>query len=218
MVAVRSDESARPREPAWIAGVSLFPRLPWSDDARVALRPAAVYDELSRGPARTAFLERPLLFSFLLGLVLALTTAGRPTLRLVLGGALAFGFIPALQIASIALSGAAFGRSGIPLLRAIDLHFLGYLPWTVWLLFVAAFASFTSPEREHLLWAVILWSVAVPILWSRVIGWHFFRRVLGMGVPGALAALLVQIAIVWGSILVFFLFSGQLEPRILSGH
>src|SRR5229473_1308439 len=163
MVAVRSDESARPREPAWIAGVSLFPRLPWSDDARVALRPAAVYDELSRGPARTAFLERPLL-------------------------------------------------------RAIDLHFLGYLPWTVWLLFVAAFASFTSPEREHLLWAVILWSVAVPILWSRVIGWHFFRRVLGMGVPGALAALLVQIAIVWGSILVFFLFSGQLEPRILSGH
>src|SRR5713101_7670347 len=204
MVAVRSDESARPREPAWIAGVSLFPRLPWSDDARVALRPAAVYDELSRGPARTAFLERPLLFSFLL--------------RLVLGGALAFGFIPALQIASIALSGAAFGRSGIPLLRAIDLHFLGYLPWTVWLLFVAAFASFTSPEREHLLWAVILWSVAVPILWSRVIGWHFFRRVLGMGVPGALAALLVQIAIVWGSILVFFLFSGQLEPRILSGH
>src|SRR5713226_5976930 len=210
MVAVRSDESARPREPAWIAGVSLFPRLPWSDDARVALRPAAVYDELSRGPARTAFLERPLLFSFLLGLVLALTTAGRPTLRLVLGGALAFGFIPALQIASIALSGAAFGRRGIPLLRAIDLHFLGYLPWTVWLLFVAAFASFTSPEREHLLWAVILW--------SRVIGWHFFRRVLGMGVPGALAALLVQIAIVWGSILVFFLFSGQLEPRILSGH
>ena len=187
----------------------------WSDAVRVSSHPASAYTELAREPEPDRFLELPLLAALLLGIVFAVADAGRPSLRLVAGCAVAWSFVPALQIASVAASLLAFARRRPSLRRAIHLHFLGHLPWSLWVIALAAIASATAPQHEADLWKLLFATVAVPFLWSRAIGWHFFRRVYGLGQGGAVLASLFHLAIVLGSILGFFLVTGQLGPRIL---
>lgn len=191
--------------------------VPWSDAVRVASHPAGAYADLSRAPARDRFLELPILGALLLGVVFAVVDSNRPSLRLVAGCAVAWSFVPALQIASVAATWLAFARRRLPLRRAIHLHFLGHLPWSLWLLLLAAIASGTSPRHEEVLWKLLA-TAAVPFLWSRAIGWHFFRRVYGLGRSAALLATLLHLGVVLGSIAGFFLVSGQLAPRILGGR
>jgi len=192
--------------------------MPWSDAVRVSLHPRGAYAELARAPDRARFLELPLLTSLLLGVGFAVVDSRRPSLRLVAGCAVAWSFLPALQIASVVASWLAFARRRIPLRRAIHLHFLGHLPWSLWLLALAAVASETSPRREVGVLQLASATVAAPFLWSRVIGWHFFRRVYALGRGATLLATAPHAAIVLGAILGFFLVTGQLLPRLLGGR
>ena len=93
---------------------------------------------------------------------------------------------------------------------------MGLLPWSAWLLAVAAMASFTPPEREAALWAIALFTMPVPFVWARIVTFAFFRRALGLSGRRSAAAVVLNVAIVWGSILLFFLLSGQLWPRLVS--
>jgi hypothetical protein len=190
----------------------------WSDAVRVSTHPARAYADLSRGPAGGRFLEFPVLTALLLGVVFAVADSNRPSAWLVAGCAVAWSFVPALQIASVAGTWLAFARGGLGLRRAIHLHFLGHLPWSLWLLIVAAVASATPPPHEARLWKLTFATAAVPFLWSRAIGWHFFRRVYGLGGRGALLATLLHLLLVLGPIAVFFLVTGQLGPRLLGGR
>jgi hypothetical protein len=192
--------------------------MPWSDAVRVWSHPAGAYAELSRGPAGGRFLELPVLSALLLGVVFAVADSNRPSAWLVAGCAVAWSFVPALQIASVAATWLAFARGRLGLRSAIHLHFLGHLPWSVWLLLVAAVASATPPPDEARLWKLIFATAAVPFLWSRAIGWQFFRRVYGLGGRGALLATLLHLVMVLGPIAVFFLVTGQLAPRLLGAR
>jgi hypothetical protein len=187
----------------------------WSDAVRVSSQPASAYAELAREPEPDRFLELPLLFAVLLGVVFAVADAKRPSLRLVAGCAVAWSFVPALHIVSVASSRLAFARRRVSLRRAIHLHFLGHLPWSLWLLALAAIASATAPQHEGHVWKLLFATVPVPFLWSRAIGWHFFRRVYGLGRGAALLASFLHLGVVLGSIAGFFLVTGQLGPRLL---
>jgi hypothetical protein len=182
------------------------------------MHPAGAYADLAHAPADGRFLELPILSALLLGVVFAVVDSNRPSLRLVAGCAVAWSFVPALQIASVVATWLAFGRGRPGLRRAIHLHFLGHLPWSVWLLLVAAVASATSPPHEARLWKLIFATAAVPFLWSRALGWQFFRRVFGLGGRGALLATLLHLVVVVGPVAIFFLVTGQLVPRLLGGR
>jgi len=189
--------------------------IPWSNDVRVLLRPAVAYGELAREPAGNAFLRRPLSFALAIGLAIAISASGRPTLRLVLGGAFAWAFVPALHAMAVSLILLTLARGRLPLRRALDLYFMGLLPWSAWLLAIAALASFTPPEREWRIWTVALFTAPLPFVWARVVTFAFFRHALGLGRRRSALAGALILAIVWGSILGFFLVSGQLWSRIV---
>ena len=192
------------------------PRSRWSDDVRVALHPATTYAELAREPGRKGFLQRPLSFALLIGLAIAISTSGRPSLRLVLGSGIAWSFVPALHVVSVALLTLTLARGRLHVGRTLDLYFMGLLPWSAWLLALAAIASFTSPEREAALCTIAFFTMPVPFVWARIVTFAFFRRALGLSGRRSAAAVVLNVAIVWGSILLFFLLSGQLWPRLVS--
>lgn len=189
----------------------------WSDELLVMLRPAAAYERLSREARRGSLWQKPVLVAFVIGLALAVSSAGRPTLRLVLDCAVAWSFIPALQVGSVALVAVALGRGAL-WKRAVELHFLAHLPWSVWILGIATLAVCLPPERDEQVWSSMLVTAAIPFLWSRILSWHLFRRGLGMGAPAALLAVVLHLVLVCGAIAVFFLATGQLGPRIASAR
>jgi len=191
--------------------------MPWSDAVRVSLHPRGAYADLALAPEPHRFLELPCLGALLLGVVFAVADSDRPSLRLVLGCAVAWSFVPALQIGAVCATFFAFAGRRVALGRAIHLHFLGHLPWSLWLLAIATIASAIAAEREGSLWKILA-TAAVPFLWSRVIGWHFFRRVYGLGRGGALVASFLHLAIGIGPIALFFFATGQLAPRIMGGR
>src|ERR671934_1577060 len=158
------------------------PRSRWSDDVRVALHPATTYAELAREPGRKGFLQRPLSFALLIGLAIAISTSGRPSLRLVLGSGIAWSFVPALHVVSVALLTLTLtlARGRLHVGRTLDLYFLGLLPWSAWLLALAAIASFTSPEREAALCTIAFFTMPVPLVWARIMTFAFFRHALGL--------------------------------------
>jgi hypothetical protein len=189
----------------------------WSDDVRVTFHPGIAYSELAKEPGRGGLFKRPIAFAVLVGLVIAISTSGRPTLRLVLSSAIAWSFVPVLHVVSVALVMFTFGRHRLPIPRAVDLYFMGLLPWSVWLLGVALVASSIQPEHQAQVWAMALFSAPAPLVWANVVTLAFFRRALGLSGRRSAAALVFNVAIVWGSVLAFFLLSGQLWPRFV-GH
>jgi hypothetical protein len=183
----------------------------------VILRPGLTYAELARQPGRGSFLLRPVSFALLIGLAIAISASGRPTLRLVIGSAVAWSFVPALHAAAVALVTFTLARGRLRPGRAVDLYFMGLLPWSAWLLGIAALASFTPPARDAAVWSTVLFTAPVLFIWARIVTFAFFRRALGLSRRRSLAAVALAVAIVWGAILAFFLLSGQLGPRIV-GH
>ena len=208
------------RKPDIIVRMAVGGHLPvpwcrWSDDVRVILHPTTAYAELAREPARGGLFKRPLAFALLLGLVIAISTSGRPTLRLVLASAVAWSFVPALHMASVALVMLTLARARLPVGRAVDLYFMALLPWSAWLLGLAAMASFIQPEHQRQVWRIFLFTAPVLFVWGKIVTLAFFRRALGLSGRRCAAAVLLNFAIVWGSILAFFLLSGQLWPRLV---
>jgi hypothetical protein len=191
-----------------------FPRTRWSDDVRVILHPGIAYAELAQEPGRGGLFKRPLAFALLLGVVIAISTSGRPTLGLVLGSAVAWSFVPLLHVASVALVMLTFARHRLPIGRAVDLYFMGLLPWSAWLLGVAPVASFIQPEHQAQVWGIVLFTALAPLVWANIVTLAFFRRALGLNGRRSAAALVLNVGIVWGSVLAFFLVSGQLWLRL----
>ena len=187
----------------------------WSDDVRVILRPGRTYAELAGHPGRGSFLLRPVSFALLIGLAIAISSSGRPTLWLVLGSAVAWSFVPALHAVSVALVTLTLARGRLRPGRSVDLYFMGLLPWSMWLLGIAALASSTPPAREAAVWSTMLFTAPAPFIWGRIVTFAFFRRALGLSRRRSLAAVALNLAIVWGAVLAFFLLSGQLWPRIV---
>jgi hypothetical protein len=171
-----------------------------SDDLRVMLRPATAYSKLALADGDSAW-TRPLFFSFLIGCVVSLSATGRATVRLVAPATLYAMLIPLVEVALLWVL--LRRRSMVPLPRAIDLFFMGHLPWCLWLLSLATMFTF-GPTLAAFLWIGWLWrctTIPALLVWSAYIDYCFFRCVS----PGEVGRnLLVHRGVCWTLLLVIF--------------
>jgi hypothetical protein len=185
-------------------------------DVRLALAPLGTYRELTglrTAGTWTRALERPLLVALLTGTLTAMSTTGRVTLGLVLAGALCWSFAAALQmLAGAIIIRSAPGRS-VSMARALELLFIGHLPWSLWLLVV--FGLFTFSTLPLPLAAIIL-SVIVPTAWTMKIVFAFCTTALGTDRRGAQIRTVVHQVIIWTFVLVYLFLGSGLGPRALA--
>ena len=188
---------------------------PWalSDEVAILTRPCAGYATLvqrvSRGDRLWIGARRPLYAALLLGATVSLLTTGTLTLRLVLGGALTWSFVPLFEAASVAI--ASHGRpSALSRSRALDLYFAGRGAWSLALIALGAVAAYSPPLVVYF-WAsswhqrALLAGFALPVAaWSAYVDVCFFRVVLEYSSRRAVRVLAVQRALSWTASFLYF--------------
>jgi hypothetical protein len=188
-----------------------------SAEAAILLRPAEAYRRLAHDGSirpRANAIKRLLFSALLLGCTISLIVSGRLTLRLVVGGALAWSFVPLVQTASFAAVHRAF-RAATTFSRDLDLFFAGSAPWSIWLIGLGALATVSSP-LQIVGWtattsslAVVAASVTPVVLWSGYIDFCFYREVWRRDHRDAIRVLVAYRAFCWtAGLLYFFGFAG----------
>jgi hypothetical protein len=196
----------------------------WSDELRLLFRPEDGYRELTdrTAPSPRHGLRRPLVFLLTLASMISLLTAGRLTLPLLLEACVAWSFVPALHVAVAAGSARMLAGGRRRTAETIDLYFMGFGPWSLWMLALSGAALFVPTDQA--LWTItqfwLLGSAATAFVWSAWINLGFFRGVLGLTLPGAVLAVVCVRAWVWGFAVAYFHLSDQLLPRLpwVPGH
>ena len=147
-----------------------------SIDLRVALAPEATYRTLVERPAPTSWrcvCSRPLLTLIVLAVCLPLSATHTVTLKLITLTAVGWSFVLVVQFGLAMFTvGAARGRS-VSLTRALELWFLGHVPYTAWLLVVPVL-SVTGAWMQPLLGLTFV----VPVVWSTLVETAYCRAVL----------------------------------------
>jgi hypothetical protein len=156
----------------------------FSLDVHVARAPNRTYhtfisDEERLGVWR--MLRRPLIVALVIGTAVPIMAVQRVTVGLLVSSALSFSFVVAIQMAVGAAIIATRSSRHASMLRALDLWFAGHVPYSLWLLTVAAtFASMPAASMD------LLFALAViPAVWTAVIVAAFCRQVLGASPAGA---------------------------------
>jgi hypothetical protein len=176
-----------------------------SSDVVLALAPRRTYERLLRQPpagGRFAALKRLVFLAVLIGTLLAICTTGRVTVRLAASTTLCWMIVPAVQAAAGAALIASSRRREIGMARALDLFFAGHVPWSLWLLGLAAWAGLAGPPRP-----VVKSTALVPAAWTLVILCAFCQSVLQTDRRGALVRTAAHQALIWGVALAFVLFN-----------
>jgi hypothetical protein len=131
----------------------------------------------------------------------------------VLAGALCWSFTAALQI----LAGAIIIRSApgrpVSMARALELLFIGHLPWSLWLLVVFGLFTFSTVPLSL---PVIILTVIVPTAWTIKIVFAFCTTALGTDRRGAQIRTVVHQAIIWTFVLVYLVLVSGLVARALA--
>jgi hypothetical protein len=186
------------------------PRWAWSPEIWVMVRPAAAYRYLAGAEghpaddARWSALRRPMFVAFVLGCMVSLVTSQRLTLRHVADGTINASLILLGQIAALAV---LRGRERtLSFSRAIDLYFMGYGPWLLWILGFSAAWSFASPVQAFASGGMrtILPAACVAAIWSGYIDFCFFERVLQRSAARAAWDLMRLGVISWSVSIVIF--------------
>jgi len=159
--------------------------MPLTDDLRVMLAPMASYRRLvAEGPpaGRWAWLRRPALVALVVGALLALGNAGQLLPTLLLGSAISWSWVPALQLLIAAPLMAVARQRKVPLAAAVDLFFMGHLPWSLWMMALAAMllARFPQGLNGAFSFRALGATALVPALWTWVITFAFCRTVLAL--------------------------------------
>jgi hypothetical protein len=172
------------------------------------VQPRSAFEVLARQPAGGGMwlaVKRPLFLAFLLGCAISLVTSAELNLRLAVGAAICWSFVPLAGMAAL-IPVCGRNRDGLSLARIIDLFFTGQGPWALWLIGLCVIWSFLAPARAFAFldpfW--LYGGAAVAIVWSVWIDFHFFRLVLGRGRAGAWGGLLLQRLISWSAVILIF--------------
>ncbi len=185
-----------------------------STDLRLALSPAATYDELLRERASSRWwevLSRPALYALLVGALFAMEATGRVTIALALTVAISWSFTVLIQAAAGAVMIASAPQRPVSVGRAFELLFLGHAPWSLWLLATTLFRVVVQPFMP----VSLLLSMLVPAAWTVVILAAFCRTVLRMTPRGARIRVVVHQAIIWGGFLLYVMFAAGGAARVL---
>lgn len=159
------------------------PRDMFSNELQIALAPDATFTRLLDVEAQVTWwqvLARPAMVILVIGIAVPIMSVQRVTLALVATSALSWSFVLAIQLLAGAavIASAPARRAGV--LRALDLWFAGHLPYSLWLLIVAAWGGLT--------WASLVFLVltaVVPAVWTTIIVSAFCRTVLNATPSGA---------------------------------
>jgi hypothetical protein len=120
-----------------------------SDEVGVALAPARTYARLVvESPAEMSWwrvFERPTLVLLVIGVSSAIAATGRITLSLAASSMLLWSFVIAVQLVAAALLIVSVPARSTGMTAAIDLFFAGHLPWSIWIMVVAAWNAANGP-------------------------------------------------------------------------
>ena len=187
-----------------------------SNAARVALAPGATYGALAASRAHASWIQAlagPLITAVVLGTTLSVAATHVASLRAVIGVALFWSFVPAVQLFSAWTICRRPPRANVTLPRAIELLFLAHLPYSLWLVGFAA-GSFAVPPGPALVNGLLA-SAVVPVVWTPLLIAAFGRAVLGCTPREARRRTIAHQAITWGVILALAILAYQ--PWVGSG-
>ena len=168
----------------------------FSSEVRVALAPDATYRRLLTGEVQVTWwrmLGRPAMVLLVIGTSVSIMAVQRVTLGLVATAALSWSFVVAIQglVGAGMIASAPARRVGV--LRALDLWFAGYLPYSLWMLTSFAWmGSSTSAPLE-----ILVCSAIAPAAWTALIVSAFCRTVLDTTPSGARRRAAAHQVIVW---------------------
>ncbi|HZO16444.1 MAG TPA: hypothetical protein VFB62_24385 [Polyangiaceae bacterium] len=188
----------------------------WSHDAQLLWRPFAGYRALAATPAgaRAALLG---LFRWcvVIACFVSLTTAGRLLLDHLLFAPLGWAFAPVAQTLCV-IATARVVKAKLPTTKLLELYFAGHAPWFVLLVLIAGVCLF-APEPQLALrffvgtgigFALVL----AAIVWCCFLTYAMFRTGVGLGRgAAALASALFYVGYA-GTLVGYFLVTGQLLP------
>jgi hypothetical protein len=135
--------------------------------------------------------------------------SGRLTARLVLGCTIAWSFVPAFEVAAFAIVRQR-ARSIRTFARDLELFSAGRRPWAAFLAALAAVASFLTPFQindwsEAPATLAVLTPIAAAVAFrSGYLDFRFYREALGRAPAAAMLDALLQRAICWTAVLVYF--------------
>jgi len=184
-----------------------MPRFVWSPDALVMVRPAQTFSLLAAAgePSRSwTMWRRPLAVAGLLGCVASLVASGVLTARLIVPTALAWSYVPLIQMLALVIVTWP-RRRAVPTGRAIDLFFTGYGPWALFLIGLAsslAFLPLTFGWGRVRVW---LGAMAIVASWSVFLDYWFFRAVYHARPAAAVRDVVLIRLISWT--LIFWIFA-----------
>lgn len=178
------------------------------------LRPGPAFRVLARQRgAEGSVVRGPLRLLLFFGAAVSLMASGTLNVRLLVDGAISFAFVPAIQLAALAVVWKVGRRPTRPFASVVDLFFAGHAPWLMWLVAVAAICALVPPrELSPWVWPLVLGN-AVPIAWSVWMDFNFFREVAERPVREAVFDLTLHRAIAWTLTLLYF-FGIALRPEI----
>jgi hypothetical protein len=159
------------------AGRTIF-----SAEALIAFRPEAAYRMcmMDAGAGAGPLLCRLGNVILVIGVAVPIMAVQRVTVGLFLATALSWSFVLAIQVAMGALVIASAPARSIRFWPALDLWFAGHLPYSMWLLVLAAVLASLPAGSVDMLIALAV----IPAAWTAAIVSAFCRVVLGTSRTG----------------------------------
>lgn len=192
---------------------------PFSDEARLLVAPFAVYRELRAGtderPSRT-IVARVVRTQLLIAGSVALITAGRLPIHLVVGTAVFWSMVPVLQVLMV-LGGHAVSNRRMPRMRAIGLHMAGNAPMLLWLLLCAGLCLFAPNVYEAFSWAlrpIIAPALLLALVYGSVLSFAFYRSALEQSRARAALSLFVEIVLKVGLVVAWYMALDNIVPQL----
>ena len=187
-------------------------------EVRLMIRPAATYAALTTATSSgfTPVLRRPVRLAMVLACFISFTTTGQLSIRMTVDGLVCWSFIPLLNLATVGVMASRFSRHDLA--ASIDGYLASFGPWLAWLLGIAGLAVWLPPGEGEV-WAmwpspIAFMALAIAQLWSSWIQYRCLVVLWRLPRLMALALLAAMKLVVWGTIVVFFFASDQLEPRL----
>lgn len=192
---------------------------PFSDEARLLVAPFRTYRELRASadePPVKMIAARVARTQLLIAGSVALITAGRLPIHLVVGTAAFWGMVPVLQALMI-LGGHAVSNRRMPRLRAIGLHMAGNAPMLLWLVLCAGLCLFAPNVYEAFSWAlrpIIAPGLILAFVYGSVLSFAFYRSALEQSRSRAALSLLVELVLKIGLVVAWYMALDNIVPQL----
>lgn len=183
-------------------------------ELRLIARPSDTYAALAAAPRTVgaiAMVRRPVLVAVVLGCTVAMAGTRHVTPVLVVSATACWSVLIAMQVIIALGMFARSARRTVGVARGVDLFFASHIPWSLWMLAVAAWAPVPGVRA----FTPVLVAALIPmVLTPRMIA-AFCREVLGMDRRQAVARTTMHQVVTWGVFVLVYGWAVALWPRIV---